>query len=472
MECKDAIAGLTEEFSGVSLGDLRLDERLGKIVGLMAAAPADSFPDQMDDDADLEALYRFLGNSKVTAEAILAGHVRETHARMRGRSLVRVLHDTSMFRFEGERDGLGVLMRGQRGFLGHVALAVAADETREPLGVLAVNPYIHLETKERRAMTRHERVAIYRATPRAEKESSRWEKQALAVSSALPEGVRAIHVMDQEADDFALLGELDAAGVAYVVRGDCDRIISAPGADVVTVRDALDVQPATLFRTVRLAARSKKQAAQGNHPERLEREAQLNVRWGSVTLSRPQRAQTDVRRLTVHVVHVFESKTPVGEAPIEWMLFTSEPVSTLEQATEIVDHYRARWIIEEYFKALKSGCAFEKRQLMTYEGLVRALALFVPMAWKLLVLRHLSRAPEQRPASAVFDREQMLLLVALLERRRHKLPAEPTVRDAMLGIAKLGGHIKNNGDPGWQVLGRGLVKFSDAEVGWNLAREK
>ena len=85
--------------------------------------------------------------------------------------------------------------------------------------------------------------------------------------------------------------------------------------------------------------------------------------------------------------------------PIEWMLVTSDAVQTIEDATAVVDHYRARWLIEDYFKALKTGCAFEKRQLTTFDGLVRALALFVPMAWHLLVLRHLGRADSPRPVT-------------------------------------------------------------------------
>ena len=63
--------------------------------------------------------------------------------------------------------------------------------------------------------------------------------------------------------------------------------------------------------------------------------------------------------------------------PIEWMLVTSAAVQTVEDATAVVDHSRARWLIEDYFKALKTGCAFEKRQLTTFDGLVRALAIFV-----------------------------------------------------------------------------------------------
>jgi hypothetical protein len=167
---------------------------------------------------------------------------------------------------------------------------------------------------------------------------------------------------------------------------------------------------------------------------------------------------------------MFEPQPPPGDVPIEWMLFTSDAVHTVDDATAIVDHYRARWLIEDYFKALKTGCAFEKRQLTTFDGLVRALAMFIPMAWHLLVLRHLGRADSPLPVTRCLDREQLRLLRKLLARRRYQLPSRPVIRDVMLGIAALGGHIANNGPPGWIVLGRGLTRLLDAEVGWHLAR--
>jgi hypothetical protein len=154
------------------------------------------------------------------------------------------------------------------------------------------------------------------------------------------------------------------------------------------------------------------------------------------------------------------------------MLFTSEPVQTLEDATAVVDHYRARWLIEEYFKALKTGCAFEKRQLTSLPALLRALAIFIPMAWRLLVLRHMGRATPPQPVGDVLDQTQRLLLRKLLARRNYHLPPRPKMQDLMLGVAALGGHIKNNGAPGWLVLGRGLTRLLDTEVGWRLARDE
>jgi hypothetical protein len=459
---------ILEEYDGESLGDARLDERLRRIVALAAADPAESFPDQMESVADREALYRFLANPKVTLPGVLSGHVQHTHDRVRGRDVVRVVHDTTTFRFLGAREGLGVLRGGACGFLAHVALAVGADETREPLGVLGVHPYIHQDAVAHQGMTRGQRVAATRAKARADKESARWEQMAVTVSRALPPDVEALHVMDQEADDYDLLTALHEAGLRYVIRAWSNR----PTTDAQRpVRDVLARQPATLFRTVPLTPRSARQA-RGRRPERSERLATLHIRWATVTIQRRPTNETKVPTLTLQAVHVVEPTPPTGEVPIEWTLFTSEPVQRLEDATAVVDHYRARWLIEEYFKALKTGCAFERRQLTHLDGLVRALAMFVPMAWRLLLLRHLGRAPVPAPVAPLFDEDQVLLLRKLLKRRGYQLARRPTMRDAMLGIAALGGHIQNNGTPGWLVLGRGLTRFFETEVGWRLARDE
>jgi hypothetical protein len=272
--------------------------------------------------------------------------------------------------------------------------------------------------------------------------------------------------MDQEADDYLVFGELMAAGVGFVIRASPNRVTT----NGLRAGELLASKPSQIFRTVTLSVRPKKVMRRGSRLARAEREAMLEIRWGAVTLGRGQNVEISLDELSINAVHVIEPAPPDGEQPVEWMLFTSEPVTSLEQATAIVDHYRARWMIEEYFKALKTGCSFEKRQLTSLDSLSRALGLLVPTAWHLLLLRHQSRAAPTTPATSVFDSEQLLLLRTLMAKYRYVLPPTPTVRDAMLGIAALGGHIRNNGDPGWQVLGRGFTRFVEAEEVWRLAR--
>jgi hypothetical protein len=451
------------ELEGISLGDRRIDVRAVEIASRLAVAPDDSFPEQMSSDAELEALYRFFSNPKVTMEGLLAPHAQATRQRMLDHGVVRIVHDTSSFRFDGEREGLGVLKGTVKGFFAHTSLAVAGDETREPLGVLAMRPFIHANTVARRKLTPNERVRATTSLSRADRESCRWEQQAAEVAASLPAAVHAIHLMDQEGDDFHVYAALQSNGLSFVIRMSPTRVTSVK----LPAKDVLARQPAKVFRTVRLTERKKERK---RHPARSEREAELELRWGAIVIRRPYKAELDTEAVSLNAVHVFEPNPPTGEEAVEWMLVTSEPVATLEDAAAIVDHYRARWVIEEYFKALKTGCAVEKRQLTSFDGLTNALALFVPIAWSLLRLRHLSRVEPSRKATHLFDREELLLLTALLQQRGQKLPATPSTRDAMLAIARLGGHIRNNGDPGWIVLGRGYLRFTEAKIVWDLAR--
>ena len=154
-----------------------------------------------------------------------------------------------------------------------------------------------------------------------------------------------------------------------------------------------------------------------------------------------------------------------SEPPVEWTLYTTEAISTKQQLLRVVDIYRSRWVIEEYFKALKTGCSLEKRQLESYDALSRALALFVPIAWRLLLARGIARARPDSAASTVLTRTELTVL-------QHRLDLEVpprTAEDALNAVASLGGHLKRNGPPGWQTIGRGMETLYLLVAGWQLA---
>ena len=124
-------------------------------------------------------------------------------------------------------------------------------------------------------------------------------------------------------------------------------------------------------------------------------------------------------------------------------------------------------MIEEFFKALKTGCAYEKRQLESLATLLVALALLAPIAWQLLLLRHVAHRLPDGAATAVLSPRQLQALEAAPVGTR--LGPTPTVGDVLLTLARLGGHLRQNGDPGWLVLGRGLQKLLWMEAGWAAA---
>ena len=202
---------------------------------------------------------------------------------------------------------------------------------------------------------------------------------------------------------------------------------------------------------------------------REERNAKLSISATQVLFRRPTRSPAKSPSVAVNVVVVRELNTPAGIEPVEWILATTEPIDTQRQILRVIDIYRARWRIEEYFKALKSGCAFEKRQLESWDTLRNALGLFVPIAWQLLYLRTLANETENAPARTVLTEVQEEVL-----RRASKrpLPRKLTTRDALLAVARLGGHLRSNGDPGWMVLGRGFQDLSMMVAGYTLAFAK
>ena len=151
-----------------------------------------------------------------------------------------------------------------------------------------------------------------------------------------------------------------------------------------------------------------------------------------------------------------ELDTPEGEVPVEWHLMTTLPVDTPEQVVEVVDTYRGSWMIEEYFKALKTGCSFQKRQLESYHALTLAMAVLAPVAWIMLRLKTLQREAPDLPATKVLTRTQLIIP---REIARDPFPENPTVKDAFFAIARKGGFLKHNKSPEWQTPGAGFEKL-------------
>lgn len=446
---------MNEELEAARFGDLRLTKRLLTVAEQLAAKPDASFPKAAGSDAALEGTYRFLNHDEVTPERILEPHIAATVQRAADEPAVIVAHDTTEFRFGGERDGLGwINTLGAQGFFGHFALALTADGTRRPLGVVG----LHVMTRQGPPRnTKHSE----RREP-ADRESRRWHDLAAEVGNRLRPHARVIHVMDREADSYRLFAELVTAGDGFVIRMRSNRRIAAPEPASFRGDERMAKAEELFVREVPLSTRkSNSEHRRTRHPPRSARMAKLGFSAVKLTILRPEHEQETLPpSLILSVIRVFEVDAPAYVEPIEWTLMTTEAIDTLDEVAAAVDSYRARWVIEEFFKALKTGCAFEKRQLESSHALLNALAIFTPIAWHLLVLRQLGRSDSRLPASTILTDLQLRIL-----RRKTKLVDAPTIRQAMLAVAQLGGHIKNNGDPGWLVLGRGFEELLILEDG-------
>lgn len=296
-------------------------------------------------------------------------------------------------------------------------------------------------------------------------ESHKWWNLVSDVHSRVGDK-KIIHVMDAEGDAYEFLTKMREANKTFVIRLSQDKRIENESEK--TIYGVLNHAPIIATREVHLSNRSRLSTKSSKYQPRKRRLAKLAIRVSSVTVKKPNNKKYLglTRTIALNVVHVFEIDPPEGCEAIDWKLVTSESIGNEEAILRIVDIYRKRWIIEEYFKALKTGCGFEKRELQSYKTLLTALALLVPVAYRLLLIRHMSRTEKKVLAESILTKAQIVILRAEIPK---SLSNQPTIEEAFLAIAKLGGHIKNNGDPGWIVLGRGYEELLILERGYALA---
>lgn len=449
---------LASEVAASNFDDRRLRQRLEGIVRRASTMPEQSLPRIFPNSAELEGAYRFFSNPRVTPDEILSSHVAATAARAVSTSRVLVVHDTTDFsyRVDGQRQGLGRAIKSTQTFFGHFSLVLAGDGSRKPLGVAAFLPWV-------------------RGPERSGVEHARWLAQVEDTTAKLERCSHVIHVMDREADDYAMFSAMVETGRHFIVRSATNRWTK----DCEGKRklyDALATIECEVVRDAKLTRRRQERSPVKAriHPARAPRVARLSVAATRVSFVRPvgygkgKKAHLNgPKLLELNVVRVWEPAPPVGASPIEWILLTNEPVSTAQQMLDVVDHYRARWTIEEYFKALKTGCSAERRQLQDYESLINLIATFAPIAYQALRLRTQARVEPDAPASTVVTQDELEVLRALGPR---KLPDVPTARDVLLAIAGLGGHIQYAPDPGWQTISRGYVQLEAMTRGWVAAK--
>jgi hypothetical protein len=443
-----------DEFEGLDLGDARRAARVLEIVRALESDPAASFPQALKTVAAREAFYRLINNDAVTIEALLQPHTAQVLARLLAsdsRPLIAIDKTRFSFEGEGEREGLDRISNNKQGYEAFFALALSTD--RQSHGVLGVQI---LDGK-------------------GNSSANDWNRFLDYVSGdAENAGVKPIFVMDREADMYELFASLRDANRDFVVRICSDRCVKEfEGAAREQVR-AISARNATIFsRNVRISRRKRGGRTGGvlkAFPPRVSREATLSVRACSIAL--PNSGTKNLKHLPsslpLNLVQVIELEPPKNEAPIEWLLFSSLPIDDQSCVEKIVDAYRGRWVIEEYFRALKTGCQYEARQLESLHALTNALALLIPVAWRLLELRTMGEEDPRALASELLDPDE----ITVLRKLSHdvKLGPRPLASEALLAVASLGGHIRQNGRPGWQVLYRGFKELLARAEGYKLAK--
>lgn len=445
-----------EQFGLADLGDQRCTERLILVAARMAADPSASIPGQMEGWAETKAAYRLLDADGVSFEAIAAPHWQRTRACGPGRFLV--LGDTTELDFGIGRQVPDLAPTGNGGGYGfhlHAALVVGAEDER--IAGLA-GEVVHYRKPAPEGENTGQRL-------KRDRESDVWGDVIDQVGPPAPD-TQWVHVLDRGADNFDVYCHCREQRSDWVVRASMlNRKVTDTEGNATAVRDLTASPPEAGRFTLELRARPKQPA----------RRAELAVRFTPVTMPVPRHKSRYVRRIDampvlMWLVVVAEVDGPKGVKPIDWVLYTSLPVESFEQAMVVVSYYEKRWLIEEYFKALKSGCRVTGRQLKTKGRLEALVGLLSVVAVRLLQLKAHARTEPDRPAVEVVPpRYVNLLKLARGVSRATTLSVDRFYRE----LAVLGGFLgrKHDGDPGWITIWRGWEKLQLMMRGVEAAAE-
>lgn len=441
------------ELVEADLGDTRLGDRLIRMVDAFTDRPDASVPEALG-SAGAKAAYRFWDNAEVVPEKVLAPHTARTAQRASEHPVVLALQDTTEVNLSHHpaTENTGYLACPNcRGLLLHTVLAVTTEGV--PLGLLHQQTWVRPIEQLRKSKSRSQKSV-------QDKESQRWLTGLAAAERTLPDQVQVVVVGDRESDLFDLFVARRRKGVDLLVRVcQTGRRVEHPEK---YLREALLASPVRGTMPVEVPR------ADG----RPSRAAMLSVRFISLTVPPPTNHK-DRRRLepvTLQFVLVEEENPPAGEKPICWLLATTLPVESFEDAVRCVRWYVLRWRIERFHFTLKSGCRIEQRELEKVERMERAIATFSIVAWRLLWLTYEAREHPDHSCEGILEAHEWKSLYATIHRTPRLPDQAPTIRQAVRMIARLGGFMgrKRDGEPGVKTLWRGLSRLHDISETWRL----
>ena len=441
---------VSREFGGAELGDARRDARLVWLARALAERPEVSLPQALQDRAALKAAYRFFDNEDINARDILAPHVASSVERMRGQPVILAVQDTTFIDYAGHRatEGLGPMNdKNGWGLLCHGTLAFTPEGL--PLGVLGLRVWAR-DPKNRGLKATRRLRAI------EDKESYKWldSVQALArLREQLP-GTRLVSVADREGDVYEFFVQAQALGVDLLVRAAWDRGVQSHQGHVWS----------TLAKAPLLA---QQRLQLPRSPGRAPRVAKLSLRACPITLKPPRNhTGAPLKPISLWALWACEMRPPAGVKAIEWMLLTTIPIDSAEQACERLNWYARRWGIEIWHRILKGGCKIEARQLESFDRLQRLLSVYAVIAWRILYARMLARLAPDVSASAILAPEEWQALYCRIHRTPTPPATAPPLRQALRWIARLGGFLgrSSDGEPGVQTIWNGfheLIALTD-----------
>lgn len=445
--------GSYDDYGKAELGDERLSKRLARLLQQLSGNPAASISAACQDPYQAKAAYRFVGNDEVSTEAITKITQEVTVGRINGAkpSVLLIPQDTTELNYSGllETKGLGTIggKSTTRGFIVHSSIAVA--ETGEVFGLLAQKQWIR--PPEELGKTKNRRFD----QPIEEKESYKWLETIEKSNISVPDGTTVVHICDREGDIYELFCKAESENTRYLCRRRHERgIEDEDGAKLLT--DFVKMLPVADIINV--------QVPKDSHTKRSARNAEIEVKYGKCKLIKTRRLYMfkDLpESIYVYVISAVEKDVPQGEEGISWQLITNVPTESFEDAVTRIAWYTQRWKIETFHRTLKSGCKVEELQSESAGKLMKLVAIYSIIALQIILLSYIVRTRPDDSCELYLAEDEWKILYRVANKTK-KLPEEaPTIHEAVVMIAKLGGFLarRSDGFPGVTVIWRGLTSL-------------
>jgi len=401
-----------------------------------------------------KAAYRFFHNPQVNLHTLLHPHYEATATRIGQQPLVLVAQDTTSLNYDAhpatrELGPINTRTDGAQGLKLHDSLALTPEGV--PLGLIDIQVWARDPKQMGQAQQRKARTI-------EDKESRRWLAsfaRTVEVQALCPD-TRLVNIADREADIYELFqaGLDNTAGAHLLVRASrtTQRQVGDEEDETRPLWDEVPSRPLLGGSILHIPARGGRKA----------RTAALELRGGAVQLRPPKRLK-GAPSLALWAVHALEPNPPQDSEPVEWLLLTTVPTTTFDEALERLGWYAARWNIEVFHRTLKSGCRIEDRRLGDADSLEACLALDLVVAWRVMDLTKRGRETPDVPCTVFFEEAEWKALACHHQRSPEPPATPPTLGEAMRMVAKLGGFLgrKGDGHPGATVLWRGLNRLAD-----------
>lgn len=427
------------------MGDIRRNSRLAYTIEGLADNPSGCVTQVFDSAADVKGMYRLLERSSEWCDTLSAVLAEGCLHRIADETEVLAIQDTTHLRFESSP------ANGEDGFWLHTLLA--ATPAGVPLGILWQHFWQRDPATKGKKHQRRDKLI-------GEKESQRWlDAAAVVCGEDWPDGVGVTVIGDRESDIYELFAEPRPGYCHLLVRAAQDRRVE--GSDD-TLFDFISEKKPAGERVVELSRR----------PDRAPRKTTLQVSFAEVAIRRPKNGKFTAQAPSVKlwVVNVEEKTPPPRQSPISWVLLSTRPVTSVQEAWQQVDYYQKRWLIERFHYALKTCCKVEESQLRDGQSLRGLVMLATWVAWRLLAMTYLGRESPELPATTLFL--EIEWQAAYMTQHRGKAPPTktPTIGEMIRWVGCMGGHMGRRGDgpPGVKVLTRGLIRLHDIVLGMSF----